>query len=185
MLSWWAHQRANNTYTRTSLDSKTPTHTQHKESILSLIHSPHALHSLPVLFRGFGEESQLSSSVCVVSNHQVYQANQAPIPAPNTIQRPTIALMQSFSCHGLNREDNSKPSTTIPKMQQQRSSQPGEINSPQNASMDVAHNMGKTTTRPWEMQSPGKNTQTMLRMKLQSPILCVSESTTQDPQISP
>ena len=55
---------------------------------------PQALHSLPVLFRGDGEEGQPSSSVCVVSSHQVYQANQAPIPAPNTVWRPTIARMQ-------------------------------------------------------------------------------------------
>ena len=40
MLSWWARCRARNTYTRTSLTSKTPTHTQLKESVLSLLHSP-------------------------------------------------------------------------------------------------------------------------------------------------
>ena len=40
MLSWWAHYRAKNTYTRTSLTSKTPIHTQHKESVPSLLHSP-------------------------------------------------------------------------------------------------------------------------------------------------
>ena len=40
MLSWWAHYRARNTYTRTSLTSKTPTHTQHKESVPSLLLSP-------------------------------------------------------------------------------------------------------------------------------------------------
>ena len=39
---------------------------------------PQALHSLLVLFRGDGEEGQPSSSVCVVSSHQVYQVNQAP-----------------------------------------------------------------------------------------------------------
>ena len=40
MLSWWAHRRARNTYTRTSLTPKTPTHTQHKELVPSLLHSP-------------------------------------------------------------------------------------------------------------------------------------------------
>ena len=40
MLSWWAHYRAKNTYTRASLTSKTPKHTQHKESVPSMIHSP-------------------------------------------------------------------------------------------------------------------------------------------------
>ena len=40
MLSWWAHYRGKNTYTRTSLTSKTPKHTQHKESVPSLLHSP-------------------------------------------------------------------------------------------------------------------------------------------------
>ena len=40
LLSWWAHYRAKNTYTRTILTSKTPTHTQHKESVPSLLHSP-------------------------------------------------------------------------------------------------------------------------------------------------
>ena len=63
MLSWWAHYRARNTYTRTSLTSKTPTHTQHKESV------PQSLHSLPVIFKGCGEESQPSSSIYVISKH--------------------------------------------------------------------------------------------------------------------
>ena len=40
MLSWWAHYRAKNTYTRTNLTSKTPKHTQHKELVPSLLHSP-------------------------------------------------------------------------------------------------------------------------------------------------
>ena len=31
MLSWWAHWRARDTYTRTNLASRTPTHIQHKE----------------------------------------------------------------------------------------------------------------------------------------------------------
>ena len=54
-----------------------------------------------MLFRGCGEESQPSSSVYVVSSHQVYQANQAPIPAPYTVRRPTIARMQSINCCSL------------------------------------------------------------------------------------
>ena len=40
LLSWWAHYRAKNTHTKTSLTSKTPIHTQHKESVPSLLHSP-------------------------------------------------------------------------------------------------------------------------------------------------
>ena len=40
LLSWWAHYRAKSTYTRTSLTSKTPKHTQHKESVPSLLHGP-------------------------------------------------------------------------------------------------------------------------------------------------
>ena len=43
MLSWRAHYKAKNTYTRTSLSSKTPAHTQHKESVPSLLHSPSGL----------------------------------------------------------------------------------------------------------------------------------------------
>ena len=43
MLSWWAHYRAKNTYTGTSLTSKTPKHTQHKESVPSLLRSPSGL----------------------------------------------------------------------------------------------------------------------------------------------
>ena len=39
MLSWRAHYRAKNTYTRTSLTSKILKHTQHKESVPSLLHS--------------------------------------------------------------------------------------------------------------------------------------------------
>ena len=31
MISWWAHWRDKDTYTQTSLTSRTPTHTQHKE----------------------------------------------------------------------------------------------------------------------------------------------------------
>ena len=40
LLSRWAHYRAKDTYTRTSLTSKTPIHAQHKESVPSLLHSP-------------------------------------------------------------------------------------------------------------------------------------------------
>ena len=35
-----SHWRAKNTYSRTSLTSRTPTHTRHKESVPSLLHSP-------------------------------------------------------------------------------------------------------------------------------------------------
>ena len=41
---------------------------------------PQALHSLPVLFRGGGEEGQPFSSICVVSSHQVCQAKLSPHP---------------------------------------------------------------------------------------------------------
>ena len=40
MLNWWDHWRAKETYTRTILNSRTPTYSQHKESIPSLLHSP-------------------------------------------------------------------------------------------------------------------------------------------------
>ena len=56
MLSWWAHYRAKNTYTRTSLTSKTPTHTQHKESVPSLLHSPSGPTFPPSAIQGGGEE---------------------------------------------------------------------------------------------------------------------------------
>ena len=38
-----------------------------------------------MLFRGCGEENQLSGSVCVVLNYQVYQASQALIPHSKAI----------------------------------------------------------------------------------------------------
>ena len=69
MLSWWAHCRARNTYTRTTLTSKTPTDTQHKESVPSLLHSPSGPAFPSSAIPGCGEESQPSSSVGMVPKH--------------------------------------------------------------------------------------------------------------------
>ena len=102
MLCWWAHCRARNTYTRTSLTSKTPTHTQHKESVPSLLHSPSGLAFPSSAIQGLWRRKlALYLCLCGFQTHKVYQANQAPIPAPHIVRRPTIALMQSFSCYSL------------------------------------------------------------------------------------
>ena len=79
-----------------------------------------------MLFRGCGEESHPSSSVCVVSSHQVYQENQASIPAPNTVRRPTIAHMQSISCYSLTGKSTPKRIPTGPKRISKHNSQHGE-----------------------------------------------------------
>ena len=107
LLSWWAHYRAKKTYTGTSLTSKTPTHTQHKESVPSLLHSPSGPAFPSSAIQGLWRRIHPSSSVFVVSRHQVYEEKQAPIPAPNIVRRTNIACMQSISSYSLNKEDGS------------------------------------------------------------------------------
>ena len=68
-----------------------------------------------MLFRGCGEESHPSSSIYVVSSHQVYQANRARIPAPNTVRRPTIAHMQLISYYSLTGKNDSQANSNSPK----------------------------------------------------------------------
>ena len=51
-----------------------------------------------------------------VLTHQVYQANQAPIPAPNTVRRPIIARMQLLSNYSLTGENDSQANYTVPNI---------------------------------------------------------------------
>ena len=46
--------------------------------------------------------------MCGFQTHQVSQATQAPIPAPNTVRGPTIACMKLISSYSLNRENDSR-----------------------------------------------------------------------------
>jgi len=83
MLSWWAHWRAADTNTRTSLDSRTPTHTQHKE--VSPFSATQSLRPWSSLQCSSGVVEKKSSSIALsvwFSFHQVCQASQAIIHQP-------------------------------------------------------------------------------------------------------
>ena len=79
MLSWWARWRAKDTYTRTILACRTPTHTQHKEIIpFSATKSLRPWSPFQCYSGVCGEESQLSSSVYVVLNPPGLSSTSGP-----------------------------------------------------------------------------------------------------------
>ena len=80
MLNWWAHWRAKDTDTRTSLAFRTPTHTQHKE--ISPFSATQSLRPSSPFQCYSGVVENKSSSVALsvwFSTHQVYQSPQALI----------------------------------------------------------------------------------------------------------
>ena len=87
------------------LTSKTPTHTQHKESVPSLLHNPSGPDFPSSAIQGFWRRKPtLQLCLCGFQTHQVYQANQAPIPTPNTVRRPTIARRKLIINYSLTRK---------------------------------------------------------------------------------
>ena len=75
ILSWWAHWRAVDTNTRAILDSRTPTHTQHKEvSAFSATQSLRPWSSLQCSSGVVEKKSSLVALSVWFSTHQVYQA---------------------------------------------------------------------------------------------------------------
>ena len=111
--------------------------------------------------------------MCGFQTHQVSQATQAPIPAPNTVRGPTIACMELISSYSLNRGNNSwfiigrimakttpKWITTVPK-------RISKLNSQQ-----------KTTICPGQQSKRKRLTQTALGKKIYTLNLCLSETCT-------
>ena len=95
MLSWWAHWRAADTNTSTSLDSRTPTHTQHKE--VSPFSATQSLRPWSPFQCYSGVVEKKSNPLALflwVPNHQVYQAPQALIHQPKIVWRQ-IHCMQA------------------------------------------------------------------------------------------
>ena len=96
MLSWWAHWRAIDTNTRTNLDSRTPTHTQHKE--ISPFSTTQSLRPWSPFECYSGVVEKKSNSVALsvwFSTHQVYQAPQALIHHSNVVRGQNHCMQAS------------------------------------------------------------------------------------------
>ena len=108
MLSWWAHWRAKDTYTRTSLSSRTPTHTNTRKSVLSLQHSPSDPELRSSAIQDCGEEIQPTSSVCVVPKPTSLSSTSGPhSPLQCSLRTKLLRACNKTTIQALTGENNS------------------------------------------------------------------------------
>ena len=98
MLSWWAHWRYKDTCTRTSLTSRTPTHTQHKE--ISPFSATQSLRTwFP--FQCYSGVVEKKSNPLALSmwfpDTPGFPSNSGPHHHSHAVRRPTTTFMQQTS----------------------------------------------------------------------------------------
>ena len=105
MLSWWPQWRAKDAYTRVNWTFKTSTHPSTGISPFSASQSLRPWLPFPILFKGYGEESQQSNSIWVAPNTSFLNHTQPLILLSTVRSRPTTAYHSKTNSSQLYEED--------------------------------------------------------------------------------
>ena len=111
MLSWWTHWRAKDAYTKCNLNFKKSTHLTLGIIPFSASQSLKPWIPFPILFNGFGEESQQSNSIWVAPNNSLIK-HSWPLILLSTVQRPTTIYRSKTNSSQLCEEGKDNRVTT-------------------------------------------------------------------------